>query len=159
MSNSFGTSLDCSPAGSLSMGFPSQEYWRRLPFPFQWDLPWPRDWTRVFCIGRWILYHWATKEAQILIQSTQVYRRDIHLSKFCKYSDRLFFFFFFKESEEEGKEGRKEGGESLFWGKISQSSWLLSTGNKGINIIIQNCLLAIWKFSSIMHTMNYGEMK
>ena len=24
---------------------------------------WPRDWTKVFCIGRWILYHWATREA------------------------------------------------------------------------------------------------
>ena len=22
-----------------------------------------RDWTRVSCIGRWILYHWATREA------------------------------------------------------------------------------------------------
>ena len=109
MSNSFGTSLDCSPAGSLSMGFPSQEYWSRLPFPFQGDLPWPRDWTRVFCIGRWILYHWATKEAQILIQSTQVYRWDIHLSKFRKYSDRLFFFFFKREWRrgKRGEEGRR----------------------------------------------------
>ena len=24
---------------------------------------WIRDWTCVFCIGRWILYHWATREA------------------------------------------------------------------------------------------------
>ena len=26
---------------------------------------WPRDWTKVFCIGRWILYHWATREAVV----------------------------------------------------------------------------------------------
>ena len=27
--------MDCSPPGSsLSMGFPRQEYWSRLPFPF-----------------------------------------------------------------------------------------------------------------------------
>ena len=29
---------------------------------------WPRDWTHiswVSCIGRWILYHWATWEAQL----------------------------------------------------------------------------------------------
>ena len=25
---------------------------------------WPRDWTQVSCIGRQILYHWATREAQ-----------------------------------------------------------------------------------------------
>ena len=24
----------------------------------------PRDWTHVSCIGRWIFYHWATREAQ-----------------------------------------------------------------------------------------------
>ena len=24
---------------------------------------WPRDQTHVSCIGRWILYHWATREA------------------------------------------------------------------------------------------------
>ena len=26
----------------------------------------PRDWTQVSCIGRWILYYWATWEAQVL---------------------------------------------------------------------------------------------
>ena len=24
---------------------------------------WPRDWTCISCIGRWILYHWVTREA------------------------------------------------------------------------------------------------
>ena len=24
---------------------------------------WPRDRTHIFCIGRWILYHWTTREA------------------------------------------------------------------------------------------------
>ena len=24
---------------------------------------WPRDWSQVSCISRWILYHWATSEA------------------------------------------------------------------------------------------------
>ena len=33
---------DCSPPGSpLSLGFPRQEYWSRLPFPTQGDLPDP----------------------------------------------------------------------------------------------------------------------
>ena len=34
--------MDCSPSGSsLSMGFPKQEYWSGLPFPFPGDLPDP----------------------------------------------------------------------------------------------------------------------
>ena len=28
---------------------------------------WPRDRTCISCIGRWILYHWATREAYIYI--------------------------------------------------------------------------------------------
>ena len=32
--------MDCSPT-PLSMGFPGQEYWHGLPFPFPGDLPEP----------------------------------------------------------------------------------------------------------------------
>ena len=28
-----------------------------------WGSSWPRDWTYLSCISRWILYHWATWEA------------------------------------------------------------------------------------------------
>ena len=31
--------MDCSPPAPLSMGFPRQEYWSGLPFPFPGDLP------------------------------------------------------------------------------------------------------------------------
>ena len=52
--------VDCSPPGSLSMGFPRQEYWSGLPFPPPGDLPntgiKP---TFVSLHFRWILYHWA----------------------------------------------------------------------------------------------------
>ena len=76
-----------------SMGFSRQEYWSGLPFPSPGNLPWrgvqvprdrtqvshfvdrhftvwatqSRDQTRVSCIscmGKKILYHWATREAQ-----------------------------------------------------------------------------------------------
>ena len=52
----------------LSMEFSRQEYWSGLSFPPPGDLPGPRDWTHVSCvscIGRWILYHWATWEALV----------------------------------------------------------------------------------------------
>ena len=28
-----------------------------------------RDWNCISCIGRWVLYHWATREAQLYLQS------------------------------------------------------------------------------------------
>ena len=51
---------------SLSMEFPRQEYWSGLPYPPPGDLPEPGIEPIslcVFCIGRWILHHWATWEA------------------------------------------------------------------------------------------------
>ena len=71
MSKSFATPWAVAHLAALPMGFPSQEYWSGLPFPSSGDLPgdllnpsWPKNWTCVSCIGRQILYHWATREAQ-----------------------------------------------------------------------------------------------
>ena len=50
----------------LSMGFFRQEYWSRLPFSPPGDLPDPGIEPVSPCIGRQILYHWATWEAPIL---------------------------------------------------------------------------------------------
>ena len=47
----------------LSIGFPRWEYWSGSPFPSPGDLPNPRDWTCICCIGSQMLYHWATREA------------------------------------------------------------------------------------------------
>ena len=47
------------------MQFSMQEYWSGLPFPLR-GFSWPRDWTRISCIGRQILYHWAIWEALLL---------------------------------------------------------------------------------------------
>ena len=44
----------------LSMGFPRQDYWSG--FPVFRGSSWPRDQTHIFCIGRWSLYHWATRK-------------------------------------------------------------------------------------------------
>ena len=45
------------------MGFPRQEYWNRLTCPPPRGSSRPRDRTHISCIGRWILCHWATREA------------------------------------------------------------------------------------------------
>ena len=49
----------------LSMGFPKQEYWSGLPFPFPGDLPDPGTEPVSFHLlhCRQILYHWAIGEA------------------------------------------------------------------------------------------------
>ena len=54
-----GCSLACQDP--LSMGFLRQEYWNGLPFPSPGDLPDPGVELDP-CIGRQILYHWATRE-------------------------------------------------------------------------------------------------
>ena len=74
--------LFCCGAGGLGcLGFSSWAMWvqylglpgSRAQAQWLWHTglvpPWPvgsswtRDWTCVPCIGRWILYHWATREA------------------------------------------------------------------------------------------------
>ena len=55
--------LDCSLAGSLSMGFSQQEYWRRLPCPppgEHLDQELNLSPLRLPCCRR-ILYRWATR--------------------------------------------------------------------------------------------------
>ena len=54
----------------LSMGFSWQEYWSGLPFPSPGDLPDPRIEPTVSCsscIGKWILYHGAIREAHKIL--------------------------------------------------------------------------------------------
>ena len=48
---------------SPSMEFSQQEYWSGLPLYPLGESSWPRDWTCLSCLGRWILYHWATWES------------------------------------------------------------------------------------------------
>ena len=59
-------SMNCSLPGCSVMKFSRQEYWSVLPFPSPKDLPDPgiESSSLDSCIGRWILYHGATWEAQ-----------------------------------------------------------------------------------------------
>ena len=53
-------SIDQAP---LSMEFSRQEYWSRFAIFLLQVIFLTRDWTRMSCTGRQILYHWATREA------------------------------------------------------------------------------------------------
>ena len=60
MPASFVTPQTIACQAPLSIGFPRQEYWSGLLFPSPGDLPDSGIQTGVSCIGRRILYHWAT---------------------------------------------------------------------------------------------------
>ena len=55
------------PKAPLSMEFFRKEYWSKLPSPTSVALPSPgiEPASRVSCIGRWILYHYATWKTPI----------------------------------------------------------------------------------------------
>ena len=62
MSDSFVTPWTVACQAPLSMGFPRQEYRSGLPFPSLGDLP--REVNPRLLLGKQILYHRATCEAQ-----------------------------------------------------------------------------------------------
>ena len=65
VSNSSVTPRTVAHQAPLSLGFPRQEYWGGLPFPSPGDqgiVP-TQGGTRVSCIGMWVLYCLASREA------------------------------------------------------------------------------------------------
>ena len=55
--------MDCRPPGSSVHGISQARILEWVTMSFSRGSSWPRDGTHVFCIGRQILYCWATKEA------------------------------------------------------------------------------------------------
>ena len=54
---------DCSLAGSSVHGILQARTLEWVAISFSREASWPTDWTQLFCNGRQILYHWATREA------------------------------------------------------------------------------------------------
>ena len=66
----------------MSMGFPRQEYWSGLPFPFPRDLPDPEIKP---CVGRWILYqlsYQGSPESVTHIQISLFFRLFSHVGHY-----------------------------------------------------------------------------
>ena len=78
----FAASWTVAHQAPLSMGFSRQGYWNGLPLPSPGNLPDPgiKPTSRVSCIGRQILYHWATWEAFILHGTHKMWWPDLFLS-------------------------------------------------------------------------------
>ena len=68
ISNSFVTSMDCSPSGCLVQEISKAGIleWVAI-FSSRWYSQ-PRDRTHVSCIGRWTLDHWTTWESQQVVE-------------------------------------------------------------------------------------------
>ena len=49
--------MDYSPPGSFVHGIPQARILEWVATPSSRGSSWPRDWTWVSCIGRWVLYH------------------------------------------------------------------------------------------------------
>ena len=54
--------MDCHPPGSSVYGISQAKILEYVAISFSRGSSWPRDRTLIFCIGRWILYHWTAKE-------------------------------------------------------------------------------------------------
>lgn len=82
--------MDCSLPGSSAHGIAQAGILEWVAIPFSIGSSQLRDWTRVSCIGRWILYHWATWEAQ----ASMYIILTIYLLSFNSYdsSSRKMFF-------------------------------------------------------------------
>ena len=55
--------MDCSPPGSCVHEISKARILEWVAISSSRATSWPRDWTCISCISRWVLYHWATKEA------------------------------------------------------------------------------------------------
>ena len=56
--------MDYSPSGSSVHGVLQVRLWEWVSISYPRWSSWSRDWTRISCTGRWVLYRWATREAQ-----------------------------------------------------------------------------------------------
>ena len=81
--------MDCIPPGCSVHGSSQASILEWVAISFPRTSSWPRDWTNVSCIGRQILYHWATTGAQGKYRKEQIY---VLLLSILRESNFFFFF-------------------------------------------------------------------
>ena len=63
--------MDCSPSGSSVHGISQARILERVTISYSRGSSRPRDQTCISCIGRGILYHWATRETSVQVGEPQ----------------------------------------------------------------------------------------
>ena len=93
--------IDCSPSDSSVHGISQARILEWVAISFSWGSFWLRDRTHGSCIGRWVLYHWATREACQALTMCQTipqsYRQDF--VPFCQSSTMQLYLFIFNRFE------------------------------------------------------------
>ena len=78
--------MNCSLPGSSVHGVSQARTLEWVALSYSRRSSWPRDWNHITCIGRWILYYWATWEA-LTHSDTHTHT---HVSIFIYISESLF---------------------------------------------------------------------
>jgi len=61
--------MHCSPPGSSIHGISQARILEWVAVSFSRGSSWSREWTHISCVGRWILYHWATRRQLLFSHS------------------------------------------------------------------------------------------
>ena len=77
--------MDCSPPGSSVYGISQAKILEWVAISFSRGSFQPRDWTCISCTGRWILYHWVTREAHWSLHPPCNKGKEIHIYIFWVY--------------------------------------------------------------------------
>ena len=59
--------MGCSPPGSSVLGISQTRILEWVVISFSRGFSQPKDGTHMSCIGRWILYHWDTRKAFVIV--------------------------------------------------------------------------------------------
>ena len=118
--------VDCSPPGSSVHGILQARILEWVAISSSRGSSWRRDWTHVSyvsCIGRWVLYHWATEEALICKQAPA-------LSPFSTTTARPFHFTILCPSKyvKNPRDGVAQSWTQLKWLSSSKYVSMCTTG-------------------------------
>ena len=97
--------MDCSPPGSSAHGISQARILQCVAISFSRASSRPRDWICISYIGRWVLYYWATREAQVCVytilkcpfkqfsENNERPCKSYFLFEFCCYGQRFYHCF------------------------------------------------------------------
>ena len=118
--------MDCSLPGSSVHGISQARILEWVAISFSRGSSWPRDWTHISCIGRQVLYHWATWKACGKVLS--IVKSRLHHSQLFN----MFTVFQYNTSSSFGcVDGTLVTEATIFqpWGRLVwRSSWNTDTG-------------------------------
>ena len=71
--------MDCIPPRSSLCGIFLARTVERVFISFSGGYSWAKDWAHNCCFGRWILYHWATREDSLVCSPTIIWRTESYI--------------------------------------------------------------------------------